>query len=226
MTATEYAVGAFFILVALFGVVDAIRTPLVIKRQYRDKGFTDKGRKTLASLSSARILDGQYTEHFYSDCLTLPGVSQCKAWSTDRRKFTISKATRKRNRAAWSITVVDMAIADSTMVDGDWKAMSCLVLPTVVPEAIAYVGDGRDINFSDSDVAIANRYHITASDESAIRSSILVEEVREFLLQPDVIFMELTDQKLVLKRNWSDHRVLDRLDQELQVATQLAESLK
>jgi|GEM_PF-5173297 len=39
MTPGELGVAAFFIAVALFGIVDAIRTPLVVKRLYRNKGL-------------------------------------------------------------------------------------------------------------------------------------------------------------------------------------------
>ena len=213
MTATEYAVGAFFIAVALFGIIDAIRTPLIVKRFYRDRKFRDNGKVTLETITTARILDAMYTEHHYSDSDQHPNIAQFKAWSTNRRNFTLSKATRKRNRAAWSVTVID----------GDYEGLSCLVLPTVVPEAVVYVANGKDIDFGD-DVQMANRYHITTTDAELIRS-VLVDDVREFLLQPDVIFMELTDKHMVIKRSWSAHKVLDRLEEELNVATAIQKSL-
>ena len=235
MTPGELGVAAFFIAVALFGIVDAIRTPLVVKRLYRNKGFTDTGKKTLAEISDSRLVGQMYTEHFHyrelagelagesaidaggnsgSDATSQSRVAQCKAWSTSRRNFTLSKATRKRNRTPWSITVVQ----------GDFSNLSCLVLPTVVPEAIAYVGNGEDIDFGE-DVEIANRYHITASNEALVRSAI-TPEIRAFLLQPDVIFIESTDNELVIKRTWNDHLVLDRLQQELDTAQTLRALLK
>ena len=213
MITTEYAVAAFFIAVALFGIVDAIRTPLIVKRFYRDKAFRDNGKLTLQTQSAVRILDGMYTEHHYSDASQYPKISQFKAWSVNRRKFTLSKATRKRNRAAWSVTVID----------GDYAGLSCLVLPTVVPEAVVYVGDGKDIDFGD-DVEMANRYHVTTDDAEFIRS-VLAAKVREFLLQPDVIFMEMTDTQFVIKRSWSAHKVLDRLEEELVIATEIQKAL-
>lgn len=211
MPITEYAVAAFFVAVALFGVVDAIRTPLVIKRYYRDQSFVSNGKKVLSENSDARVLDGMYTEHYYSQRTS--GVSQFKSWSVDRRKFTLSKASRKRNRAPWSVTVVE----------GDFSKLSCLILPTIVPEAIAYIGNGENIDF-ESDLEIANRYHIATNREATVRSAI-TGEVRDFLLQPHVLFIEVTDKQLIMRRNWADHEILDRLKQELKIATQLKEQL-
>lgn len=213
MTITEYAVAAFFIAVALFGIIDAIRTPLIVKRLYRNKKFRDNGKLKLETVSAARILDGMYTEHHYSGTENYSGISQYKAWSVDRHKFTLSKATRKRNHAAWSVTAID----------GDYAGLSCLVLPTVVPEAVAYVGNGEDIDLRD-DVEIANRYHVTTNNAELIRT-LLAGDVREFLLQPDVIFMELIDKQFVIKRSWSAHKVLDRLEEELLVAAEIQKTL-
>jgi len=213
MTTTEYAVATFFIAVALFGIIDAIRTPLIVKRLYRNKRFRDSGKLKLATVSTARILDGMYTEHHYNGTEGYAGIAQCKAWSVNRRNFTLSKATRKHNRAAWSVTVID----------GDYSGLSALVLPTVVPEAIAYVGNGEDIDLRD-DVEIANRYHVTTNNAELIRA-LLADDVREFLLQPDVIFMELTDKQFLIKRSWSAHKTLDRLEEELRIAVEIQKSL-
>ena len=213
MITMEHAVGAFFIAVVLIGIVDMIRTPLVVKRFYRNNSFRDNGRQNLESVSGARILDGMYTERHYTGTSQYEGIAQFKAWSVNRRKFTLSKATRKRNRAAWSVTVID----------GSYAGLSALVLPTVVPEAVAYVADGRDIDLGE-DVDLANRYHVTAADAELMRS-VLVDDVREFLLQPDVIFMELTDKQFVIKRSWSAHKVLDRLDEELRTAIEIQKKL-
>ena len=213
MITMEHAVGAFFIAVVLIGIVDMIRTPLVVKRFYRNNSFRDNGRQNLESVSGARILDGMYTERHYTGTSQYEGIAQFKAWSVNRRKFTLSKATRKRNRAAWSVTVID----------GSYAGLSALVLPTVVPEAVAYVADGRDIDLGE-DVDMANRYHVTAADAELMRS-VLVDDVREFLLQPDVIFMELTDKQFVIKRSWSAHKVLDRLDEELHTAIEIQKKL-
>ena len=209
----EHAVGAFFIAVVLIGIVDMIRTPLVVKRFYRNNSFNDNGRQNLELVSGARILDGMYTERHYTGTSQYEGIAQFKAWSVNRRKFTLSKATRKRNRTAWSVTVID----------GSYAGLSALVLPTVVPEAVAYVADGRDIDLGE-DVDMANRYHVTAADAELMRS-VLVDDVREFLLQPDVIFMELTDTQFVIKRSWSAHKVLDRLDEELRTAIEIQKKL-
>ena len=125
----------------------------------------------------------------------------------------MSKASRKRNRAPWSVTVVE----------GDFSKLSCLILPTIVPEAIAYIGNGENIDF-ESDLEIANRYHIATNREATVRSAI-TGEVRDFLLQPHVLFIEVTDKQLIMRRNWADHEILDRLKQELKIATQLKEQL-
>lgn len=213
MAVTEYAVATFFVAVALFGIVDAIRTPIIIKRFYRDGDFDDGGKQNLDDVTSARIVDAMYTERFYAGNLQKTEVKQCKAWSINRRNFTLSKATRKRNRSAWSITIIN----------GNYDELSGLILPTVVPEAIAYVGNGEDIAF-DHDLQIANRYHITCNNADLIRE-MLNGDVREFLLQRDAIFIELSGNQLVIKRSWSDDNILDRLQQELQVATEIHEYL-
>jgi len=71
---------------------------------------------------------------------------------------------------------------------------------------------------------MANRYHVTTDDAEFIRS-VLAAKVREFLLQPDVIFMEMTDTQFVIKRSWSAHKVLDRLEEELVIATEIQKAL-
>lgn len=212
MTVTEYAVAAFFIAVVLFGLIDAIRTPLIVKRFYKDKKFTDKGRQSLEALSGARILDGMYTEH--QNTSIQGDICQFKAWSNHRRKFTLSKAARKRNRTAWSVTIVE----------GDFSNVSCLILPTVVPEAIAYIGNSEDIDFGD-DQDIANRYHVTTEKAELLRSTI-TGDIREFLLLRDVVFIEVTDSQLVMKRNWTSEKVLDRLEQELEIAAEMKKFLE
>ena len=204
MALGEIAAVVLFVVVALFGVFDAIRTPLIVKRFYKDRSYIDGGKKMLSDCTDARIVDGMFTEHYFSN--SAAGIAQFKAWSVDRRKFTLNKATRKRNRAPWSVTVIE----------GDFKKLSCLMLPTVVPEAIAYVGNGEKIDFAD-DPELQNRYHIIAANEALIKS-VLTGAVRDFLLKPDVIFIESTDSQLVIKRNWLDHQVLDRLTRELEVA--------
>lgn len=209
MELSEFAAVAVFVAVVLFGIVDAIRTPLKIKGFYRDRSYTDQGKKSLSECSDARILDAMYTERFFTDSAS--GVSQCKSWSVDRRKFTFSKVARKRNRTAWSVTIVD----------GDFSHFSCLILPTVVPEAITYVGNGENMDF-ESDLDVANRYHIVTDQEALIKSTI-VGELRVFLLRAHIVAIEVTENQLVMKRNWADHQVIERLEEELTIVALLKE---
>ena len=65
MTTTEYAVTAFIILMAVFGIVEAIRTPMIVRRFYRDKSFVDNGKSTLDEVSDS-VVPVSYTH------LTLP----------------------------------------------------------------------------------------------------------------------------------------------------------
>ncbi len=211
MALSEIAAVAVFVAVALFGIADAIGTPLKIKRFYRDRGLDNKGEKKLSEYTTARIVDGMYTERYFSE--DTPGVSQFKAWSVDRKKFTLSKAARKRNRAAWSVTVVE----------NDFTQATCLILPTVVPEAIGYVGNGENMDF-ENDLEIANRYHIVTENEALLKS-VITGEVREFLLKAHIVFIEITESQLVMKRNWADHLVLQRLTDELDIIALLQERL-
>ncbi len=211
MELSEFAAVAVFVAVVLFGIVDAIGTPLKIKGFYRGRSYTDQGKKNLPECSGARILDAMYTERFFTNSTS--GVSQCKSWSIDRRKFTFSKAARKRNRTPWSVTIVE----------GDFSHLSCLILPTVVPEAITYVGNGENMDF-ESDLEVANRYHIVTDNEALIKSTI-VGELRSFLLKAHIVFIEVTNHQLVMKRNWADHQVIERLEQELAIAALLKERL-
>ena len=207
MAFSEFAAVAVFVAVALFGIVDAIGTPLKIKRFYTGRGYTSKGERKLSEYSDARIVDGMYTERYFTEDDT--GISQLKAWSVDRRKFTLSKAARKRNRTPWSVTIVE----------GDFKHATCLILPTVVPEAIGYVGNGEAMDF-ESDLEIANRYHIVTQYEALLKS-VITGGIREFLLQAHIVFIEITDNQLVMKRGWADHLVIDRLTKELDIAVLL-----
>ncbi len=234
MALSEMAAIAVFIAVVLFGIVDTIRTPIIIRRFYKNKSFTDSDKQIFAEFTKARIVDGMYTEHLFGNAAPLAqvanevsvksevmsqsgaansitGLYQSKAWSVDRRKFTLSKATRKRNRTPWSVTIVK----------GDFKDLSCIILPTVVPDAILYVGNGENMDFED-DPDIANRYHITTNNEELIRS-VLTGEVREFLLRAHIVFIEVTEGQLVMRRNWADHLVLERLDEELRFVKQLGQ---
>lgn len=212
MALSEIVMVAVFVVVVLFGIVDFFWTPIKIKRFYKDRGFDNKGEKKLSECTTARIVDGMYTERYFSE--DTPGVSQFKAWSVDRKKFTLSKVARKRNRAAWSVTVVE----------GDFTQATCLILPTVVPEAIGYVGNGENIDF-ENDLEIANRYHIVTENE-ALFEAVITGEIREFLLRAHIVFIEITEGQLVMKRTWADHLVVERLTDELEVVSLLQERLK
>ena len=213
MSLTEYAFVAFFIAIALFSIVDAIRTPLLVKRLYKEKGFSDKGKGELKALSDSMLLEAMYTERLNTGTVQGVEVSQCKAWSVNRRQFTLSKATRNRNRTAWSITTIKSNKPHPTF----------LALPTIVPEAVAYIGDGRSIDFPDDD-DIQSRYHITTENPDQIRS-VCTGDIRQFLLETEVIFLHQTEHELVLKRRWSADKVTNRLERELNFAVQVHERL-
>ena len=206
MTTTEYAVTAFVFAMAVFGIVDAIRTPLISRRFYRDKSFSDKGVEQLENLSDSALVAGMYTKNLYQKEESGVTIRQFKAYSTNRRKFTLSKAARKRNQTAWSITVIDTAhpLAEFTL------------LPTVVPEAITYITDGRNIDIPD-DSQLANRYHVV-TEQSDVVLPLMKQKIRKFLLQSEAIAIECTSKRIILRRHWAAHQVLERLQVELDVA--------
>jgi len=125
----------------------------------------------------------------------------------------LSKATRNRNRTAWAITTIKSNKPHPTF----------LALPTIVPEAVAYIGDGRSIDFPDDD-DIQSRYHITTENPDQIRS-VCTGDIRQFLLETEVIFLHQTEHELVLKRRWSADKVTNRLERELNFAVQVHERL-
>lgn len=214
MSLTEYAFLAFFIGIALFSIVDAIRTPLVVKRMYREKELSDNGKGKLEAHSGSMLLEAMYTDSLYSGTVQGVSLSQCKAWSVNRRQFTLSKATRNRNRTAWSITTVKSNKLHPVFV----------ALPTIVPEAVVYIGDGRNIDFPDDD-ELQSRYHVTTENPDKVRSA-FSGEVRQFLLETEVVFVQQTAHELVLKRKWSTDKVIERLEQELDMAVKLHNRLE
>ena len=206
MTTTEYAVTAFIILMAVFGIVEAIRTPMIVRRFYRDKSFVDNGKSTLDEVSDSVVLNNLYTPSLNSAVINGVTVQQFKAWSLQRRQFTLSKATRKRNQIAWSVTIVN----------AQQSLTPFCARPTVVPEAIIYVNDGKGIEFHGDD-EFANRYHVVTERADIIRP-LLTEKIREFLLQPEAISVEVIKSGIIVKRQWQADKVLDRLQQEIDIA--------
>jgi len=213
MSLTEYVFIAFFIAVALVSVVDAIRTPLIIKRLYRTRNFSDKGKVTLSELSSSVLVEELYTDSWNTGTVDGLQLSQCKAWSIKRRQFTLSKATRKHNRTPWSVTIVNTASSTPAF----------LALPTIVPEAVTYIGNGRSIEFPDDEL-MQSRYHVTTDSPDQVRRA-LTGESREFLLQKEIIFVQQTESELVLRRLWSSDKAIERLESELKVAVKLYQQL-
>ena len=107
MTTTEYAVAAFIILMVVVGIVEAIRTPMIIRRFYRDKSFDDHGKSALPDVADSIVLENLYTPSLYSGVTDGVTVQQFKAWSNRRRQFTLNKAARKRNQIPWSVTIIE-----------------------------------------------------------------------------------------------------------------------
>ena len=212
MSVSEYLFVAFFIGIALFTVVEAIRNPLLAKRLYREKNFTDSGRQQLTDLSDSPLIEGMYTDSLHSGVVGGLSISQCKAWSVNRRQFTLSKATRNRNKAAWSVTVVSGS-----------SLATFRALPTIVPEAVAYIGDGKSIEFP-GDEQLSSRYHVVTEQPDRL-CSVLTGDVRKFLLESEVIFIEQTATELVLKRKWGDEKITERLQREMDIAVELQKRL-
>lgn len=213
MSNTELIAIVVFVAVAAFGIIDAIRTPIIVKRFYRDKKFTEPGRQLLEEVSDSGLLTDMYTDCFYTGSEQGLQVRQCKAWSTKRRQFTLSKKSRKRNQTAWSITVIDAKFLPVTFQ----------ALPTIVPEAIGYIGDGRSIEFPGDD-KLSNRYHVSTDNAALVRAA-LVDELRDFLLQTEVVALEVTQDLIVLKRKWAAHLVLERLQNEIDFVVKLHNKL-
>jgi len=213
MSLTEYALIAFFIAVVLVSVVDAIRTPLLIKRLYRNRDFSDKGKVPLTEVSNSLLVEELYTENLYTGIVDGVELSQCKAWPLKRRKFTLSKKVRKHNRTPWSMTTVKT----------NASIPAFLALPTIVPEAVSYIGDGRSIEFPD-DEEMESRYHVTTDSPDKVRRA-LTAEAREFLLRKEIIFIQQTESELVVRRLWSSDKVTERLEMELDIALKLYRQL-
>ncbi len=213
MTVTEYAIPAFVVLLAIFGIVDMIRTPYIVRRFYQGKSFTDKGKASLEEVTDSNLVLEMYANHVYQKVENGIAIRQFQAWSINRRKFTLSKAARKRNQTAWSITVID-AVEPIAV---------CTILPTVVPEAIVYITDGRNIDIAE-DAQIATRYHVVTEQENII-VPLITQKIRQFLLQSEVVSIECTSKQVVLKRHWAAHQVLDRLQTELDVCQVIHDSV-
>lgn len=205
MTTTEYAVAAFIILMVVVGIVEAIRTPMIIRRFYRDKSFDDHGKSALPDVADSIVLENLYTPSLYSGVTDGVTVQQFKAWSNRRRQFTLNKAARKRNQIPWSVTIVEAQ-----------QVTPLCVRPTVVPEAILYVNDGNSIEFLGDD-EFADRYHVVAERADIVRP-LLTEKLREFLLQPEAISIEAVNSRIIVKRQWQTDSVLERLQQEIDIA--------
>lgn len=212
MSVSEYLFIAFFIGIALFTVFEAIRNPLLAKRLYRDINFVDRGKQQLAVLSASELVKGMYTDSLNSGVIDGTTISQCKAWSVNRRQFTLSKASRNRNKAAWSVTVVTGG-----------SPVTFRALPTIVPEAIAYIGDDASMEFPGDD-QLSSRYHVVADQPDQLRS-VFTGEIRDFLLESEIIFIEQTATELVLKRKWNDEKIAERLQREMDTAVSLHKRL-
>lgn len=212
MITTDIAVAAFVVAVALYGIVDAVYTPIKVRRFYTDNDYNGNSanKQLLTSLTDSSIVSDMYTNCVYEKSPANGSIKQCKAWSVNRRKFTLAKAVRKRNQTPWSITIIDSndALAE------------CKVQPTIVPEAIQYIGDGKSIELARDEV-IANRYHVVTEYEQMV-VPLVTQQIRKYLLQTDVIYFECTANQVIVKRHWNSHQVLERLEADLDAAQQVA----
>ena len=56
------------------------------------------------------------------------------------------------------------------------------------------------------------------TERADIIRPLLTEKIREFLLQPEAISVEVIKSSIIVKRQWQADKVLDRLQQEIDIA--------
>jgi len=201
---------------AVFGVVDAIRSRWLVRAHYAGVQATvDSSKQPLETICDSLLLKAMYTGRLYRASHNGYQYRQCTAWSVDRHRFTLNKKQRDRNKMGWSVTLVGPLQESDTF----------LIRPTIVPEAIAYIGDGASIDIPD-DQTLTDRYHIVATDPAKISSVLVQPEIREFLVVAEITSVELTRDYLILKRKAYSDKVLQRLQQELDIAVTLCRALQ
>lgn len=208
---------ALFMALVLYGVSNAIRVPLVVKRFYKKLGFNDEGPVEFDSslFADSLLLQGEKTSHLYGGVYDGYKLNQFEAYSTQRRKFTVNKAQRKRNQKIWTVTVISL----------DKPLANFCARPVLVPEAPEYLLNSEAVLFPDHE-DFAKRIHVVATDHASARA-LFNAEVREYLngSDPDPLALESVQSVLIHRRPRQPHDTGKQLKKDLDAVVSLAGTL-
>lgn len=215
--ADQLWIGLFMALV-LYGVSNAIRVPLVVKRFYKKLGFNDEGPVQFDSspFTESLLLHGEKTSHLYRGVYDGYQMYQFAAHSVQRRKFTVNKAQRKRNQKIWTVTVMSL----------DKPLANFCARPVLVPEAPEYLLNSEAVLFPEHE-DFAKRVHVVASDHARARK-LFTAEIREHLngSDPDPLALESVQSFLIHRRPRQPHDTGKQLQKDIDAVVRLAKTLR
>ena len=208
MDTSDYLIIAMLAVLLLYGLGNYIAAPILMRRFYRDKLFTDQGPSALESPAESQVLQPLATSNLYKGQHQNRTLEQCKAYPQSRRTFTLSKARRKHNQTRWSVT----------RLGSEQQLEPFCLLPTAdVSTALMMLNDpGVDIS---EDKEFAHRYHLRCANPERVKL-LIFNQMREFLLQKELISVECLDNTLIIKRSWPQEKISKRLLDEINCAVQ------
>ena len=211
----DYFWVTLFAALVIYGLLQSVSAPFLVKRFYKNIDFADKGKSTLdeGPYQSSMLLEELNASHIYSGLYKGYQVEQFFGFPETRYKFTLSRVQRKRNQAMWTIT----------LLHGDKPLFPFCARPTNVKEAMEYVLAGGNVDFSE-DEGFSKRVHVMAEDHEKCRQA-LTPEIREYLKNNDPISVETVGTMLVYKSPRQPHDTGDKLQSEIDAVLGLYEEL-
>lgn len=206
---------ALFLALVLYSIFNTVTVPWRVKRFYANLNFNNEGglRFDVSAFAESQLLRGQMTKSLYRGDYQGNRVEQFAAFSTQRRKFTLNRITRKRNQKVWTITIVVL----------DDPLPTFCARPTFVPEAPEYMLQNDAVLFPD-DAEFAKRMHVVAPDHQEVRK-LLDGEVKSYLTGLDPVSLEVVASYLIHRRPREPHDSGAALQKDLNAAVMLTAAL-
>jgi len=205
---------ALFIALVFYGFWKWIGAPFLIRKFYRENNFAARevtnfndtpydGSLLLQRMSAATVYSGEYKGYT---------LEQFEAFTDASGRFP-SKAVKKKNRVAWTVTLLRC----------DRELVSFCARPTRAKDAIEYLLNTDVVDFPDDEV-FANSMHVISENPSVVRAA-MGQSVRSYLNHIDPLSLESTGSMLVLKSPRQPHdtgqKLLGDLDMQVEIYQQL-----
>ena len=194
----------------LYGAYNLVFAPVFTRRFYQRAGFEFLGDSSFEDIAESGLLKPLATKHLYSGTAGDRKILHAKSFIQRTRWLTFSKLQRKRLQTRWSTTIVK----------ADVKLPEFTLLPKTEPETVMLMLENAGVNL-EFDEPFARRY-LLLTDRTYPVIELVTEQIREILMGPEVMSIEVIEDAVILKRLWPEERLSERVTQEVDCAVQIA----